>query len=284
MVDYTEVRKAIAELLKDNSHDDGSWGPVFIRLAWHASGTYSIFDGLGGSDGATMRFAPEKDWDTNKGLGKARERLEAIKKQFPALSYGDLWTLAGVVAVEKMGGPYVPWKSGRKDAAQGQSEAAMPVIPDGRLPDAARREDHVRAIFYRMGFNDRDIVALVGGGHTIGRCHRENSGYSGPWTSAPTRFSNLYFKLLLDRTWTVKKWDGPEQFEDQESKKLMMLPADMALRDDEHFNKWVKVYAKDKDAFFRDFSAAFARLLELGVKFPGRSGGGCPFASGRARL
>eukprot|EP00808_Paulinella_micropora_P017316 g61641.t1 len=278
MVEYNAVRQAIAKLLKDPKHDDGSWGPLFVRLAWHASGTYSIFDGQGGSEGGTMRFAPEKDWDANKGLDKARQRLEAVKKEFPKISYGDLYTLAGVVAVEQMGGPYVPWKPGRKDASVGKT-----TLPDGRLPDAARKEDHVRAIFYRMGFNDRDIVALVGGGHTIGRCHTENSGFLGPWTSAPTKFTNLYFKLLLQRKWQPKKWDGPMQFEDAESKTLMMLPSDLAMRDDVHFAQWVKLYAADKDAFFRDFSAAFARLLELGVKFPSGSGG-CPFASGRARL
>ena len=63
-----------------------------------------------------MRFAPEANWDANAGLGKARDRLESVKQQFPAISYGDLWTLAGVVSIEAMKGPYVSWQPGRLDA------------------------------------------------------------------------------------------------------------------------------------------------------------------------
>lgn len=123
-----------------------------------------------------------------------------------------------------MGGPQINWQPGRKDQRDNST-----TVEDGRLPDAARGADHVRAVFYRMGFGDREIVALVGGGHTIGRCHTDRSGFEGPWTVAPTRFTNLYFKDLLKRTWVEKKWDGPRQFEDTQSKRLMMLPTDMAL-------------------------------------------------------
>jgi len=261
-VNYDSVRKAIAELLPDKKWDDGSWGPVFVRLSWHASGTYSKKDGTGGSGGATMRFGPEKDWDANKGLEHARERLEQVKKKFPGISYGDLWTLSGVVAVESMGGPKVAWRPGRSDVKQGQTKA----LPDGLLPDASKAEGHIRDIFYRMGFNDQEIVALVGA-HTLGRCHSDRSGYDGPWTLTPIRFTNLFFKDLINRKWTKKTWDGPEQFED-ESGKLMMLPADMALLKDPKFKIWVEKYAKDKELFFNHFATAFSKLLELGVKFP----------------
>jgi cytochrome c peroxidase len=60
-----------------------------------------------------------------------------------------------------------------------------------------------------MGFNDREMVCLIGGGHAIGKCHKERSGFEGPWTFAPLTFSNLYFKELLNKEWSVKKWDGP---------------------------------------------------------------------------
>jgi len=71
----------------------------------------------------------------------------------------------------------------------------------------------------------------------------------------------------LARKWTKKQWEGPEQFEDQ-TKRLMMLPADLALLKDEKFKEWVDKYAKDKDVFFQHFASAFSKLLELGVKFP----------------
>jgi cytochrome c peroxidase len=74
-----------------------------------------------------------------------------------------------------------------------------------------------------MGFSDQEIVALSGA-HSLGRCHSDRSGWDGPWTSAPTRFTNLYYKELLRRKWTPKQWSGPLQFEDK-SGKLMMLPA-----------------------------------------------------------
>merc|ERR1739848_797438 len=125
------------------------------------------------------------------------------------MSYADIWTLAGCVAIEEMGGPKLPWRAGRTDAPDDKG-----TQPDGRLPDASLGEDHVRDIFGRMGFTDREAVALIGGGHTIGRCHTDASGYTGPWTFAPTTFSNLYFTELTQNTWTKKKWDGPLQYED----------------------------------------------------------------------
>lgn len=137
-----------------------------------------------------------------------------------------------------------------------------------------------------MGFSDRDIVALSGAhtlgkfiqystfqttllnhsnNHSTGRCHTDRSGFKGPWTFTPTRFSNQYFIQLTKNTWTKKKWDGPEQYEDPTGE-LMMLPTDMALLWDEGFKKYVDIYAKDKETFFKDFATAFGRMLELGVK------------------
>jgi len=159
-----------------------------------------------------------------------------------------------------MGGPSISWRSGRVDAVSG---AACP--PNGRLPDADKKEKHIRDIFYRMGFDDREIVALIGA-HSLGRCHTKNSGYDGPWTRSPTTFSNLFFKELLDQKWTQKKWSGPLQYEDS-SGELMMLPADLALLQDSSFRKYVEMYAKDDKLFAQDFAKAFTKLTELGVPF-----------------
>ncbi len=102
--DYGAVRKAIADVLDAENYDDGSYGPVLVRLAWHASGTFDVKTATGGSDGATMRFAPEAEFGANAGLAVARALLEPIKAKFPWISYADLWTLAGAVAIEEMGG------------------------------------------------------------------------------------------------------------------------------------------------------------------------------------
>ncbi|CAL8471756.1 g11298 [Coccomyxa elongata] len=262
--DYEKVRKAIADLMsseKAEDYDDGSFGPILVRLAWHCSGSYDKATNTGGSNGATMRFPPESDIGANKGLDVARKLLEPIKEQYPWISYSDLWTLAGAVAIEEMGGPPIKWRPGRTDQPDGKN-----CPPDGRLPDGAKGAQHIRDIFYRMGFNDQEIVALSGA-HALGRCHADRSGFEGPWTHSPITFSNEYFKLLLDEKWNKKKWKGPVQYEDKTSKSLMMLPTDMALVWDKKFRPYVELYAKDDQKFFDDFAKAFSTLLELGVPF-----------------
>jgi len=259
--DYQKVYNDVAELLESNEeYDDGSYGPVLVRLGWHASGTYDKDTKTGGSNGATMRFAPESDHEANAGLRTARDLLEKVKEKHPWISYSDLWTLAAVTAIQEMGGPKIPWRPGRQD---GDVSACT---PDGRLPDASKEHKHLREIFYRMGFNDQEIVALSGA-HALGRCHTDRSGFSGPWTFSPTFLTNDYYKLLLEEKWAWKKWNGPKQFEDVSTKSLMMLPSDMALIKDKAFRKHVEAYAKDNDLFFKDFADVFSRLLELGVPF-----------------
>jgi len=256
-VDYSAVRQSITDILEDYDYDDGSYGPVLVRLAWHSSGSYSAEDGSGGSNNATMRFSPEKDYDANAGLGVARDLLEQVKAKHPEISYADLYTLAGVVAIEEMGGPKINWKPGRVDSADNS-----PTAPDGRLPDAAQGAQHLRDIFYRMGFNDQEIVALSGA-HTLGRCHTDRSGFDGPWTFAPTTFSNLYFQELLQDKWVIRRWTGPEQYEDTPTRSLMMLPTDIALKTDPKFRPWVEKYAQDEELFFKDFSSACSKLFNF---------------------
>jgi cytochrome c peroxidase len=177
-VDLKKVRQAIVDVMETDSEKRGDGTSLYgtmIRLAWHASGSYSALDNSGGSNGARMRFEPECSWGANAGLGLARSALEPVKQQFPSLSYADLYTFAGVVAVEEAGGPQIPFRTGRVDMDSG---ATSP--PDGRLPDADKGSrvatvQHLRDIFYRMGFTDAEIVALSGA-HAMGRCHTDRSG------------------------------------------------------------------------------------------------------------
>eukprot|EP00948_MAST-09A_sp_MAST-9A-sp1_P001668 g1668.t1 len=118
-----KVRAAITDTLRDFEHDDGSWGPLYIRLAWHCCGTYSKFDNSGGSNGGTMRFPCEKADPENRGLTKATERLESVHKTFPFLSKADLYILAGYVAIEASGGPRITFRSGRKDFSEEEARA-----------------------------------------------------------------------------------------------------------------------------------------------------------------
>eukprot|EP01111_Echinosteliopsis_oligospora_P019004 TRINITY_DN898_c0_g1_i1.p1 TRINITY_DN898_c0_g1~~TRINITY_DN898_c0_g1_i1.p1 ORF type:complete len:459 (+),score=145.02 TRINITY_DN898_c0_g1_i1:86-1378(+) len=233
--------------------------PIAMRMAWHASGTHDKGDNTGGSNGATMRFAPESDDPDNAGLSIIRDLLLPVKRAHPDISYGDLYTAAACYAIEFLGGPKVPFNLGRSDHDDG---AKCPA--HGRLPDATKDAAHLREVFSsRMGFTDREIVALSGG-HTLGRCHSVRSGFDGPWTTHPLRFDNEYFRNLLNLTWKPRKWDGPLQFEDEETGKLMMLASDMALVEDPKFKAVVEEYAKDEAVFFKDFAAAYAKLLALG--------------------
>lgn len=259
--DYQKVYNEIASRFEENDeYDDGSYAPVVLRLAWHASGTYDKASGTGGSNGATMRFDPEKSHGANKGLVNARDFLEPVKAKFPWISYSDLWILGGVTAIQEMQGPIVPFRPGRKD------RDASSCTPDGRLPDANRGADHVRDIFYRMGFNDQEIVALVGA-HALGRCHTDRSGFTNPWTFSPTILTNEFYRLLVEEKWQVKDWDGPKQYEDATTQSLMMLPTDMVFIQDGKFRPYTEKYAKSTDKFFEDFSNVIVRLFELGVPF-----------------
>jgi len=196
----------------------------------------------------------------NAGLSIVRDLLLPVKLRHPHVSYADLYTIAGCMAIEFLGGPKVPFNFGRRDDADGK---LCPM--NGRLPDATKSADHLREIFgKRMGLTDREIVALSGG-HTLGRCHRVRSGFDGPWTTHPLRFDNEYYVNLVKRTWRRKKWNGPPQFEDVESGgQLMMLPTDMALVEDRQFRPVVEEYARDEQLFFREFAQAFGKLIALG--------------------
>lgn len=119
--------------------------------------------------------------------------------QFPWISYSDLWTLGGVCALQELGGPDVPWRPGRKDA-----EDFHACTPDGRLPDGEKDQHHVHDIFGRLGFTDQETVALIGA-HSLGRAHRDRSGFDGPWDFSPTMFTNEFFRLLVEEKWNKRK-------------------------------------------------------------------------------
>ncbi|XP_058215014.1 L-ascorbate peroxidase 3 [Rhododendron vialii] len=219
--------------------------PIMLRLAWHDAGTYDVNTKTGGPNGS-IRMEEEYSHGSNNGLKIAIDFCEEIKSKHPKITYADLYQLAGVVAVEVTGGPTVDFVPGRKDSKISPKE--------GRLPNATKGVTHLRDIFYRMGLSDKDIVALSGG-HTLGRAHPERSGFDGPWTKEPLKFDNSYFVELLKG----------------ESEGLLKLPTDNALLDGLEFRRYVELYAKDEDAFFKDYAVSHKKLSELGF-VPGSSG------------
>ncbi|HET9483345.1 MAG TPA: peroxidase family protein, partial [Xanthomonadales bacterium] len=183
--------------------DWGHYGPLFIRMAWHAAGTYRIFDGRGGARSGEQRFAPLNSWPDNGNLDKARRLLWPIKQKYGRkLSWADLMILAGNVAIESMGGPIFGFGGGREDVWEpqpidwgpestwlgderysGERELANPygavqmgliyVNPEGPngKPDPVGSGRDIRETFARMAMNDEETVALVAGGHTFGKAH-----------------------------------------------------------------------------------------------------------------
>ncbi|KAH1057550.1 hypothetical protein J1N35_035615 [Gossypium stocksii] len=169
----------------------------------------------------------------NNGLDIAVRLLEPIKEQFPILSYADFYQLAGVVAVEITGGPEIPFHI---------------LISNTHYFQQQLMYDSMMQMFsHQMGRSEQDIVALSGG-HTLGRYHKERSGFEGPWTTNPLIFDNSYFKELLTGEKDV----------------LLQLPTDKVLLSDPVFRPLVDKYAADEDAFFADYTEAYLKLSELG--------------------
>ncbi|XP_011043177.1 PREDICTED: L-ascorbate peroxidase 3, peroxisomal [Populus euphratica] len=222
-----------------------SCAPIMLRLAWHDAGTYDAKTKTGGPNGS-IRNEKELAHAANSGIKIAIDFCEGIKAKHPKITYADLYQLAGVVAVEVTGGPTIDFVPGRKDSLESPEE--------GRLPDAKQGASHLRDVFYRMGLSDKDIVALSGG-HTLGRAHRDRSGFDGPWTKEPLKFDNSYFQELL-------KGD---------SEGLLKLQTDRVLVEDPEFRKYVLLYAEDEDAFFSDYAASHKKLSELGFSPPSSS-------------
>ncbi|MEZ5920339.1 MAG: catalase/peroxidase HPI [Parvularculaceae bacterium] len=212
-LDLKAVKKDLVALMTDSQDwwpaDYGHYGPFFIRMAWHAAGTYRISDGRGGAGHGAQRFAPTNSWPDNGNLDKARRLLWPIKKKYgDKISWADLIILAGNCALESMGfktfgfaggrvdiwepeqdvywGAETEWLatsdkpnsrySGKRDLENPLAAVQMGLIyvnpegPDGN-PDPLGSGKDVRETFGRMAMNDYETVALTAGGHTFGKCH-----------------------------------------------------------------------------------------------------------------
>ena len=207
-LDYDALKKDLHDLMTDSQDwwpaDYGHYGPLFVRMTWHAAGTYRTGDGRGGGGTGAQRFAPLNSWPDNVNLDKARRLLWPIKQKYGnKISWADLVILAGNVAIESMGGKTFGYSGGRPDIwtpeediywgkekewlaskrYTGERDLENPLAavqmgliyvnpegPDGN-PDPVASAKDIRETFARMAMNDEETVALIAGGHTFGKVH-----------------------------------------------------------------------------------------------------------------
>lgn len=271
------VREDLISLIKEKKCN-----PILVRIAWHDSGEYDAAQKSGGANGS-VRFDQEMAHGGNAGLPGALKLLSSVKEKHPGISHADLFQMASAVSIELAGGPVIPMRYGRQDAeaescpVEGRLPQAGPPFaradgptPSGSCDDPDSAPAHLRRVFYRMGFNDQEIV-LLSGAHSLGRAFKDRSGMgAGPegtkftrgvegvtqggssWTPEWLKFSNDYFQVLMD----------PEA-----DPELLKMPTDKALMEDPDFRKWVEIYAADKERFFEDYKKAHKKLSELGSVF-----------------
>jgi len=263
-VDYGAVKEEVLAILPSTEADSNTWGPLFVRLGWHCSGTYRETDHIGGCNGARIRHNPESSWGENIDLDIALNLLQPIYDQFqPGLSWSDLIIIASTTALESMGALPMPFCPGRTDVTAEVAAQQSKNLDEAIYLNAetATAED-LRESMKIMGFTEREMVVLNGGGHSIGQCHVFRSGFQGPWTLNPAELNNQFFQLLLERDWEVMTTSANRmQYMDTQSGLLMMLFSDMIFRDDDKFRAIVEEYAYDNDLFLADFRDAWLKLV-----------------------
>ena len=274
-LDYNALKKDLTELMTQSQEwwpaDFGHYGGLFIRMAWHSAGTYRTGDGRGGTRAGQQRFAPQNSWPDNGNLDKARRLLWPIKQKYGnKISWADLMILTGNVALESMGFKTFGFAGGREDVWEPESHvywgseskwlddnrysegrklenplAAVqmgliyvnPEGPNGN-PDPILAAKDIRETFARMGMNDEETVALIAGGHTLGKTHGAGdakhvgpepeaapieeqgfgwkssyksgsgtdaitSGLEVTWTSTPAKWSHDYLTFLFKYDWEL---------------------------------------------------------------------------------
>ena len=276
-LDLTKLKKDIQTTLTDSKTwwpaDWGHYGPLMIRMAWHSAGVYRVHDGRGGASGGQQRFDPLNSWPDNANLDKARRLLWPVKQKYGRkISWADLMILSGNVALESMGfktfgfaggrtddwepdlvywGPESAMLSDKRRDKKGNLKGPLAAVEMGLIyvnpegphgkPDPLLAAQDIRMSFGRMAMNDVEIVALIAGGHTLGKAHgakkpsecvgaepaaagieeqglgwknncgagagadTTTSGLEGAWTTTPTQWSSNYLDNLMTFNWVLTK-------------------------------------------------------------------------------
>ncbi len=294
-LDLAEVKRDIEQVLTTSQDwwpaDFGHYGGLMIRMAWHSAGTYRVHDGRGGAGAGQQRFAPLNSWPDNGNLDKARRLLWPVKKKYGKnLSWADLIVLTGNVALESMGfetfgfaggredvwepdadvywGPETEWLGDERYTGDRELERPLAAVQMGLIyvnpegpngePDPLAAARDIRETFGRMAMNDEETVALIAGGHTLGKTHGAadpekyvgaepegasleeqglgwknsfgaghgndtiTSGLEVTWTRTPVQWSNDFFELLFGYEWELTKSPaGAWQFEAKDAEAII---------------------------------------------------------------
>src|SRR6266542_42528 len=346
-LDLAAVKKDLTAVMTDSQDwwpaDFGHYGPLFIRMAWHAAGTYRIRDGRGGTGAGQQRFATLDAWPDNVSLDKARRLLWPTKQKYGRkVSWADLLILAGNVALESMGfktfgfaggrpdvwepdevywGSEDKWLGDKRYSGDRNLESPLGAVQMGLIyvnpqgpngnPDPIAAARDIRETFARMAMNDEETVALIAGGHTFGKTHGAGlESYMGPepegcgieeqglgwrstfgtgkggdtitsglevtWTSAPTKWSNDYFKNLFSYEWELTKspagahqWRPkggagagtiPDAHDPAKRHAPAMLTTDLSLRFDPAYEKISRRFYEKPEQFADAFARAWFKL------------------------
>src|SRR5579859_3642282 len=276
-LDLAAVKKDLLTLMTESQDwwpaDFGHYGPLFVRMAWHSAGTYRTADGRGGAGAGQQRFAPLNSWPDNGNLDKARRLIWPVKQKYGnKISWADLIILTGNVALESMGFKTFGFAGGRKDVWEPEEDVywgsettwlgdqrysgdrdlesplgavqmgliyVNPEGPNGH-PDPVAAARDIRETFARMAMNDEETVALIAGGHTVGKTHGAGdaslvgpepevagieeqglgwknrfgtgrgddtitSGLEVTWTTTPTKWGDNFFRNLFGYEWELTK-------------------------------------------------------------------------------
>ena len=273
LANFDDVKRDLRKMIEKDVKDIGA---ILVRLAWSCSSTYRQTDFLGGCNGARIRFSPEKDFPTNKGLDRALKMIEPMMESYSGLSWSDLIVLAGQVSIEIASKDKIKMSfcGGRTDAQEGVKSSSFlePIVTGDFDEDSALL---LKEYGTRMGMSYRELVALIGGGHSIGGFHSDVSGYQNgaSWTSDPSVISNEYFLNLLNLDWDVVtvKESGKKQYR---SGDLYMLKTDLILRFDDELQVYAQEFAQSNEAFLAAFANAWNKIVTAD-RFDGPTGNVC---------
>lgn len=280
------ARSAVAESIRSHSS-----APLMLRLAWSEAASFDPQDPdwprCGGANGS-IRLDTELAHPSNAGLSKAVAALATLKDALPLVSWADLVQMAGALAVETSGGPKIHIKFGRVDAdpaAVRECKSARLPCASAPFPDCALSPGlHVRNVFFRLGLNNAETVALMGG-HTLGRAFKDRSGACecASGDAGATRHTRQSSEAAADggaagvgmaggKSWTRLwlRFDNSyfsERADAERDPELLWLPTDDALLQCPEYRPHFKRFGTNKDAFFRTYASAHKKMSELGARF-----------------